>query len=68
MEEFLEKARVLEKFFDISASRKNEGSFALHKIERARLLEIICTKKADYLEVNLEELYTEFKSTRKQNG
>ena len=65
MNKYEEKIHILNKFFELGASRKNEGFFSLHKIEQAKLLELLCTKEPEYLEVNLEELYEEFKKTRK---
>lgn len=54
MEEYLQKAKIFTKFFGVYG----RGNFDLSEEELARIIELIITKKeAEYLEVNLQELY-----------
>ena len=61
MEKYLELAKILNNFFDISGSVSGKQPFTLNKLEHARLLEILLTKKTEYWEVNLNELYNDIK-------
>lgn len=61
MEKYLNKAKVLNKFFAISGI----GWFDLSTEETARIIELLCTKDNDqYLEANLQELYERLEKIR----
>lgn len=60
MEEYIKKAEILTKYFGMYG----KGNFDLSLEETARIIEFLCTKKEDYLEVNLKEIYDRLAKTR----
>ena len=58
MEEYIKKAEILTRFFNLYG----RGNFDLSLEEIARIIELIETKKDPvYLEINLQELYDRLK-------
>jgi hypothetical protein len=61
MEDYLERAKILTKFFNLYGY----GNFDLSLEEISRVLELLDVKKENsYLEVNLQELYERLKKSR----
>ena len=61
MEKYIERAKILVKFFNIYGY----GNFDLSLEEIARIIEILDEKKDNpYLEANLQELYERLHKTR----
>lgn len=60
MDNYFKKAEILTKYFNIYGY----GNFDLSLEEIAKIIEFLYSKKDDYLDVNLKELYDRLYKTR----